>query len=140
MLAQCPSMLQCLCVGCWCYSASMHAPACIYQSMYVRFRARYVLPSSPSVIQWDLLYGMRLWQCPCLVANSRQETWISKTCSILLWKHMLSPGTRWLLKFSLDGGDNARYVDTAHRMLCALFSFCWLLPVYILSFPLSCVW
>jgi len=60
--------------------------------------------------------------------------------SILLWEHALSPGTRWMLAFSLHGGESTRYVDVAHRVLCALFGVFWLVPVYILSFPLSCVW
>jgi len=45
-----------------------------------------------------------------------------------------------MLAFSLHGGESTRYVDVAHRVLCALFGVFWLVPVYILSFPLSCVW
>ena len=61
-------------------------------------------------------------------------------CSILLWDIGLSPGARWLLQVSLHGEDKAAYVNLAHAVICTFFGLIWLLPVYLLSFALSCIW
>lgn len=76
----------------------------------------------------------------CLVADSCILTDLCWQCSILFWDYGLSPGAKWLLQVSLHGQEKAAYVDLSHTLLRALFAIIWLLPVYLLSFALSCIW
>ena len=83
---------------------------------------------------------MSLTSLNATLAQAANHDWALCMHSILLWDHALSPGIRWLLKVSLHSHASAPYIDLTHTMLCTFFGVLWLLPVYMVSFPLSCVW
>ncbi|CAK0785578.1 hypothetical protein CVIRNUC_008788 [Coccomyxa viridis] len=56
--------------------------------------------------------------------------------SILLWDYGLSPGMQWLLR-AVGSTAGAEYILAC---LQAVYILLWLLPVYCISFALSCVW
>ncbi|KAK9836350.1 hypothetical protein WJX81_007690 [Elliptochloris bilobata] len=60
--------------------------------------------------------------------------------SVLLWEHAMAPGARFLLAASLQAWAGSAAVDATVALLHALFLALWLLPVYCVSFALSCVW
>ena len=61
-------------------------------------------------------------------------------CSILLWTYALAPSINWLLHASMSSWVRPASVDATYMLLMAIFAALWLVPVYIISFTLSCVW
>jgi etoposide-induced 2.4 mRNA len=59
--------------------------------------------------------------------------------SILLWDYALAPGMRWMLT-GLRSWAGPTGAEALLALLKATFVVWWLLPVYCISFALSCVW
>lgn len=59
--------------------------------------------------------------------------------SILLWDNCLAPGMRWMLG-GLRSWAGPTGAEALIALLKATFVVWWLLPVYCISFALSCVW
>jgi magnesium-transporting ATPase (P-type) len=59
--------------------------------------------------------------------------------SILLWDYGLAPVMRWLLT-GLSSWTSPAGAEALLAVLQAVFIIWWLLPVYCISFALSCVW
>lgn len=64
----------------------------------------------------------------------------SWACSILLWTYALAPSIRWLLLRGMATWASPTSVEATYALLMAAFAALWLLPVYFISFLLSCVW
>ena len=78
--------------------------------------------------------------CATLKRSSSQACLITWVYSILLWRFALDPLLQSLLAIAMGPFASPGSVDMARTILTSIYTGCWLVPVYMVSFGLSCKW
>jgi hypothetical protein len=61
-------------------------------------------------------------------------------CSLLFFKQLTQPATDWLLQQHAAPAYGSPTIAAWQQLLAATFQLLWLLPVYLVSLMVSCIW
>ena len=61
-------------------------------------------------------------------------------CSLLLFRQLTQPSMDWLLQQYAAPACSAASIAAWQQLLGGLFQLLWLLPVYLVSLMVSCIW
>lgn len=104
----------------------------------------YIFCSSCCQVACQLSAGMLLTSDPCVLVlrTTPPHMLFSVLCSpsLLLFRQVTQPAIDWLLQQYATPIYGAVTVSAWQKLLFAAFQVLWLLPVYLVSLFVSCIW